>query len=419
MPEECFEALLAYTASSSRRPVDGLYDLAWGSFALKEIGRDYEPFLANIRSAVSMIVASDKLADVLYDYRRAVGLSLSICLFGAQKVGLHETRLDELCDVLTRNSKDSGLAELIGASFLMAKRLKRKEAERDLKKLMAGIKASCNKNPAYHIADLLSVAFFSAIVHDEFFLEALEDIKQNQYWMTYIDGDPERMAFLLYALSKAAYSKKAKGELSEWCRNQLNVVAEKLYLDLKKKRLLNSQSYIDLIDALLGVAEGFNAHVKQKFGSLIRKGEGNEIIIDREAIAPLPRVDLLAKVYIALSEAGYIRPFMLSKREIDVYRQIRAELKSYRRIRKYELIFIMATSALFMPLMLLLMLTGNITALPPVNNLLLYACIGMLIAIIELYYRQIWKRGFLSLKESLEFLSSLIKKIFKFKEARS
>lgn len=391
--------------------MDGLYDLAWGSFALKEIGRDYTPFLVNIRSAVSTIITSDKLADVLYDYRRAVGLSLSIYLFGIQKVGFPENRVDELIDVLTQNSRDSGLAELIGASFLMARHFGRKTAEQDLKGLMREIKASCNKNPAYHITNLLSLAFFSAMVHDEFFLEVLKEIRQNQSWMAYVNEDPEGMAFLLYALSRAAYSKKIERELSEWCRTELEAIAEKLYHALKEKRLLDSQSYVDLIDALLGVAEGFDAHVRQKFGSLIRRGEDDEIIINRKAIALLPRIDLLSKAYIALNEAGYMRPFMLSKKEADAYRQIRAELKSYRRIRKHELIFIMATSALFTPLMLLLMFTGGIAAFLPVGNLL-YLYTVLLIAILGLY-RLIWKRGFISLRELLEFLPSLIRKIFK------
>jgi len=399
--ETHLKSLLAYVAKSSRKPIDGLYDLAWGSLALKEMGMDYEYFLTNIQSAVSMIASSSELADVLYDYRRAVGLSLAIYLFGARRAGFPEERLNELCNVLTQILKDRKieLAELIGASFLLAKHLKRSDAEEDLKSIIMKIKESCLKNPAYYLTDMLFIMFFLALAREgEFLIEALEDIRQNRSWMAYINEDPERMALLLYVLSKAAYSRNVKAELAEWCRTESNRIAEELYYALERRRLLDPQSYVELIDALLGVAEGFDAHVKQKFGLLIKMGEGDEIIINRKAIMPLPRIDLLAKAYIALCEAGYIRPFMLSKREADAYRQIQAELKGYRRIRKYELFFIMVTSALSIPLIFLTL------ALMLTNNEIFYPSLILLVAIIIGSYQHIWKRGYVSLRELLEVL---------------
>ncbi|MHA1616474.1 MAG: hypothetical protein ACTSX9_04110 [Candidatus Njordarchaeales archaeon] len=401
MSEAYIDYLLTYTAKSSRRPVDCLYELAWGSFALKEMNRDYKHFLSNIRSAIAAIASSSKLMDVLYDYRRSIGVVLSIWLFGTREISFPEDRLDELCSTLVQISRDSGIAELIGVSFLLAKYLGRRETELELRSLMRKIEKASKKNPALYLTDLLSVMFFLAIVDltDEFLLRAIEDIKQNRYWMSYIEDDPERMALLLYVLSKIAYSdlKNVDTKLAEWCRAESNKLAEILYHDLKKKRLLDSQSYAELIDALLGVAEGFEDHVKQKFGSLVRRENDDEIIVDRKAIAPLPRVDLLAKAYIALNEAGYIRPFMLSRREVDVYKQIQAELKGYRRIRKPELIFLMSASSLF--IVLLVLLIGCHHILP------------IALATIVPLYGHIWKNGHISWKEILNSLRGLTERL--------
>jgi hypothetical protein len=62
----------------------------------------------------------------------------------------------------------------------------------------------------------------------------------------------------------------------------------------------------------------------------------------------MARMDLIAKMVLALYEAGYLKPFMLSKKEVDAYRQIHAELKNYRRVRKHELMFLSGVFILFM-----------------------------------------------------------------------
>lgn len=103
---------------------------------------------------------------------------------------------------------------------------------------------------------------------------------------------------------------------------------------------------------------------------------------------------------------------MLSKKEADAYRQIQAELKGYRRIRKYELLFMMATSALFIllvPLTLLVML-ANIMAIPLTRDKTIILLLGMSVIIIGLYWR-IWERGHISWKELLEWFYEMIRNL--------
>lgn len=412
MPEACLKSIphlevrLAYLTKSSKRSIDKLYELAWGCFALKELGRNYKFFLANVRSAVSIVSSSNDLIGILYDYRRAVGLSLAIYLFGPREVDFPKKRLDELCECLTQLSRDSRLGEVIGVSLLLSKRLKKKKFEKDLKSLLSEVWTSWMERPAYYLTDMLYVMFFAAKIHEkDFLLEALEGFRHNAQWMAYVNEDPERMALLLYALSKAVNLKITKSELFEWCHTEMKRIATELYHNLERKSLFDLQNYLELIDALLDVAEGFDTQVIQKFGTLIRRGEGDEIIIDKRIITPLPRLDLVAKTYIALSEAGYIRPFLLSKKEEDIYRQIQAEIKGYRRIRKYELSFIMITSLSFI-ISLLYLIFFKIMSISLQNILF----IGIAISFI---YWRIWKSGQISLKEISDIFHEIIHNLMK------
>jgi hypothetical protein len=172
-----------------------------------------------------------------------------------------------------------------------------------------------------------------------------------------------------------------------------------------KENYLTSDDYYSLVNALINAIAGFKTH------SLIKEIKNGEAIINlRDIDLRLLRPDLFSKIIIALYEAGYLRPFMLSKKEADIYRQIRAEVKRYRRVRKYELIFIFASLALLI-LLLPFAIHGLISLDLNISNYLnylrsyyLYYVLSIVLFPISVY--SIWKRGYISIRELLKYLEN-------------
>jgi hypothetical protein len=115
---------------------------------------------------------------------------------------------------------------------------------------------------------------------------------------------------------------------------------------------------------------------------------------------------------LALYEAGYLSPFMLSKKEADAYRQIRAEVKGYRRVRKYEMIFILISFTLFMllfPLTIYGLIATHldiiqITSSYPYLYLYYYAFCPLFISI---FIGHIWRKGQISRQDLIEIIKDI------------
>jgi hypothetical protein len=330
--------------------IRSIYDIAWRIFALEYIGRHYERLYKEACQIVSSFeqLSSEKLEDLLFDYRRAVGIALSIYLFRPESLDLSEERLDEICRILTANSESSEAGELIGATFLLLNRLKYKVLIDKIRVIMYKIRDMALREPEYYFIELMYISFFSAIANDSFYIETLEKIKRNEFLYDHIFDEPEKLTLFLYIVSKAIdYKNKSSIEI-EWCKTKRDEAASSLisfYEDIE----------YDLI---------------------------------------LARMDLIAKMILALYEAGYLKPFMLSKKEVDAYRQIRAELKNYRRVRKYELMFILGVFILFMFLLptILNSLFTNTTYF--IQFILAYNYLhGIVLVIVGLIIRSIWSSG--------------------------
>jgi hypothetical protein len=408
-PKECLDASLAalviYEVEIAKQSQpNNIYEIAWGTLALKNLGKDYKRLFNDVRSALSFLkeASPQEIEKFLYYYRRTVGAALSIYVFGMKELGFSEDRLHKICEALVNLSVESGIGELIGAALLLVEQLRKEDLKQMFLERLLGIinklKDLCHNAPENYIGDLLYIAFFSAMAEDKTYREILEMIRKNESWNTYIENDPENMPLFLYILAKAAYSKSEDKMLIKWCKEKVGEIGGNLISFLNETRLVQFGNYIHIIDALLIAAEETKAYVQEKY-PFIKEIRENEIAIDKKALAPfLPRLDLFAKAIISLNEAGYIRPYTLSKREADAYRQIRAELKNYRRIRKYELLFMMITSSIFL-LLAPLMFLGVITFQVKVTEQILSFAVSLfipIIAIIATIMRHIWKNGHIS-----------------------
>ncbi|WP_125672360.1 hypothetical protein [Candidatus Methanodesulfokora washburnensis] len=340
-------ALLMHGIEREQDKTRNIYDVAWGIFALKDIGRNYKYLYDEARQVVSLLgnMNSKDLNSFLFDYRRAVGIALSIYLIGAENLRLSRERLDEICEILTVNSETSETGELIGATFLLLKHLKHEEMEKKIKEVMIKIRKSGFKDPAYYLADVIYVAFFSAVIGDLFYIETLEEIHKNEYLLEYIMDDHEKLALFLYIVSKA--TSLGDHPLVEWCKDKREEVAKNLRDFIEENSLILS-NHPSIVNVLRDSTIDFEVYKQQNYRFVNNIGN-SEIILDSGVTNSLfLRPDLISKMILALYEAGYLSPFMLSKKEADAYRQIRAEVKGYRRVRKYEMIFILISFALFM-----------------------------------------------------------------------
>lgn len=393
--EERLIALLLYKVDKEQEKDYNIYDVAWGLLALRNIGKFNERLYDEVCQITSRLkrMSFEDLSDFLYDYRRAVGVALSIYLVGAKGLELSKRLLHELCEILVMNSKSSKIGELVGATFLVLRHFGNKEMEKEIKNLMFQIKELTVKDPAFHLTDLMYLAFFSAIADDRFYKEILELIHANRHLLAYIEDDPEKLALFLYLVSKATDSKDYP--LTEWCKDQRERVAH-ILKRFSVRDYLALSSHLSLMDVLVEVAQGVKGH------SIVKEVRGDEAVIDlRKVSLLLPRPDLISKIIIALYEAGHLRPFALSKKkEVDAYRQIRAELSSYRRVRKYELVFILTTSGLFMSLLPLVIIgLSNITMdMIQIISSLWYYYVVLVIPII-IFIQCIWKSGHISIQE--------------------
>jgi hypothetical protein len=395
--------LLAYI-SREHDKTNSIYDVAWGIFTFKSIGRRYEQLYeeAHYVSSLLMKMSPEDLSDFLYDYRRAVGVALFIYLLNEKSLGLSDRRLREICEVLIDHSEKSDIGELIGVTFLLLRHLKYKEMEKSIRNLIDKIKNLAINNPAYYLIDLMYIAFFSAIANDPFYVEVLEIIHKNEQLLAYIKDDPEKLALFLYMISKAVNSEDSS--LTEWCKEQRESIAP-ILMRFVKENYLTSDDYYSLVNDLINAIAGFKTH------SLIKEIKNGEAIINlRDIDLRLLRPDLFSKIIIALYEAGYLRPFMLSKKEADIYRQIRAEVKRYRRVRKYELIFIFASLALLI-LLLPFAIHGLISLDLNISNYLnylrsyyLYYVLSIVLFLISVC--SIWERGYISIRELLKYLEN-------------
>jgi hypothetical protein len=346
-------------------------------------------------------MSSDELSGFLYDYRRAVGIALSIYLIGKKN---HKLPMNEIFNILIENAENSEIGELTGVTFLLLNHFKNEELKEKITKLMNKIKEMGFNEPEYRLADTMYIAFFTAMVNDKFYIEILKNIMKNEHlFEEYIVNDPEKLTLFLYILSKAIDLNE--DSLVDWCKEKREEAAKSL------------QQFVDEISSTLGshfstggMRSSVNAHMQYD----LEKERYIEELPSAEAIPFFIRPDLVSKTVIALYEAGYLKPFTLSKKEADTYWQIQAELKRYRRVRKYELIFILISFYLFiliLPFLHYIVTTMHINVIQ-----VIYAYFNdykeinvILIPILILICGSIWEYGYIS----REILKLIVEKIFK------
>ena len=288
-------ALLASEICREHNKAHDVYNVSWAFFALKNVGRCNEQFRGKLHQELSLLlerISSEDLRGYLYDYRRAVGVALSLWLIGVENLGLSEGNLKEICEVLTSYSEESEIGELVGATFLLIRHLKNKVLEERIGKVMHKIKELAQRDPAYRLIDLLYAAFFSAIAGDEqFCLEVIELIRRNDSMLAYVKDDPEKLALFLYVASKAVDSGKCLN--LEWFREQRDAIAQDLMIFLNN--LLPLSHCPSPAGALLSAIGESKARSARGDGAVIG-------LPDADLIFPHP--DFISKATMALYEAG-------------------------------------------------------------------------------------------------------------------
>jgi hypothetical protein len=380
-----------------------IYDAAWALFALKYINRMHKQLRNEVRQMLLPLerMSSDELSGFLYDYRRAVGIALSIYLIGKKN---HKLPMNEIFNILIENAENSEIGELTGVTFLLLNHFKNEELKEKITKLMNKIKEMGFNEPEYRLADTMYVAFFTAMVNDKFYIEILKNIMKNEYlFEEYIVNDPEKLTLFLYILSKAIDLNE--DSLVDWCKEKREEAAKSL------------QQFVDEISSTLGShfsTGGMRSSVNAPMQYDLEKERYIEELPSAEAIPFFIRPDLVSKTVIALYEAGYLKPFTLSKKEADTYWQIQAELKRYRRVRKYELIFILISFYLFiliLPFLHYIVTTMHINVIQVIYAYFnVYKEINViLIPILILICGSIWEYGYIS----REILKLIVEKYLK------
>lgn len=346
-----------------------IYDASWLLLAYTFLGRKAERLCREIYNILLHLdsMKRDDLVDFLFDYRRAVGVALGAFIL-RKKIKSFKELLSKISQILFESSRDSEIGELVGASFLFVKYLsKDEELKKKLESLMKEIieKSFERKRFEQYYRDILYIAFFSALADQNLYIEILDRLRRNEQLIEYIENDLEAMALLLFTVSRLSMKRNGVDTaLKEWAREKRDEWAPELH------NLANEIGIYHWIQRNI-IFQGLFASYTEESSQDIES----------------PYLNICSKVTLALVEAGYERPFTLSKYEYDVYLQIKGEIKRYKRVRKIELVFLFLCTELSVFLLYRFFLP---TIIPIMFNL--KACI-LALTIVGILLYSVWKYG--------------------------
>lgn len=163
----------------------------------------------------------------------------------------------------------------------------------------------------------------------------------------------------------------------------------------------NLQLVRSIIDNASLLKETGRIRINEELKSIIKVCD-DELRIDLKKFpSPSLNSDLISKFLILAWKAGFDKPYFLSKKEYDVYLQIKNEVKMYRRVRKVELISLMIISGFF-SLIFSIYLLMQINVINQLMPIILFSL--SIVAVQYMIFSQIYKKGHISIKEIWEKL---------------
>lgn len=175
------------------------------------------------------------------------------------------------------------------------------------------------------------------------------------------------------------------------------------YLEIVKL-IENPQLITKIIEIASLMRETGKVKIDRELEDIV-KISNKELKINLEKLpSPSLKLDLLSKFLILGSKAGFDKPYFLSKKEYDVYLQIKNEIKGYRRIRKRELVALLFCLDCF----IWGFTVYTLTQFQPIFHAIIYS-IPLIPVLYGISY-QVYRKGHISLKEMWEELLKLLRR---------
>jgi hypothetical protein len=332
---------LLYTAQEieSRDPLGNLYDLAWSAFADLESG--------NPGKAASSILDPPKYPSVateafLYDYRNAVGAMTA--LYVAQRTrsaSFSATTARRILSLIKGLRWHDRTGEVLFAySLLLSELSPSKEEIAELVEMCStAVKESLLslEQLAREASDwsfcLLALSYIAKSKSDEFvgWIEASRAGAERIVETAQI----ETLAVLLWALCnleprpEASCLRDLREKIVQRLQGQLQDMAE---------FSIDPGVFEQLISAIQLAKEGFLPQAKEQFAGIEEFTDGRLTLNLGSMGIGMPKVSSLAKAKIGLLKAGFLRPYMLSSNQLDLYQKVlSAEASGQKYVRRYEL----------------------------------------------------------------------------------
>lgn len=238
--------------------------------------------------------------------------------------------------------------------------------------------------------------------HKEFIFSLIQELITKDS-LNIIKGDLELSSLLIFALShlldKFKFDKQYRSKYEELIDELFRTSYSNLLKIVHNPRLFN-----ELIEIASILRETGRINVTKNFQSVIQV-DNKRIHIDLEKL-PMStmKISLISKFLIAALESGFYKPYFISKKERTVYFQLKGEIRSFKRIRKYELFAIFLSVLAFVGWISWRIFTSFLS---PIYSII--PTIAIVITVLNIFY-QLYEKGYVSLKELYRSLASLIKR---------
>ncbi|MGC9200944.1 MAG: hypothetical protein ACP5F8_03275, partial [Candidatus Aenigmatarchaeota archaeon] len=384
--------------------VTSLYDKGWIALYFLKCEDDSPQFFRELENEIeSIIYDEEKFSELLLSLENTIGFFLgtySLLSLKSSEFGKNSENKERIKKLISNIEKSKWLeydGELLFSISLITEKLGLKLDVKNLFEKSFSQHTSVDKLRAKVYA-LLS--FVQKTKDDRKFVNSLlRELASNNEIMNLIEKDLELSSIFALALSSLLELEKEK---KEEIIDMMNKTFKIAYTEIKS--MVENPYFLNEITNAAIYSKEVGTFMPYEKSNNMTRISNNKLEISLENFPPVVslRLDLISKFLLSALECEFDKPYFLSKKEHDVYLQIKGETRNFKRVRKTELLLILSVLGLFL-------LYYSIQLAIPLN--LGFKSLILIGSIPILFYffvaKSIYERGYVSREDLVDFLKAL------------
>jgi hypothetical protein len=384
--------------------VTSLYDKGWIALYFLKCEDDSPQFFRELENEIeSIIYDEEKFSELLLSLENTIGFFLgtySLLSLKSSEFGKNSENKERIKKLISNIEKSKWLeydGELLFSISLITEKLGLKLDVKNLFEKSFSQHTSVDKLRAKVYA-LLS--FVQKTKDDRKFVNSLlRELASNNEIMNLIEKDLELSSIFALALSSLLELEKEK---KEEIIDMMNKTFKIAYTEIKS--MVENPYFLNEITNAAIYSKEVGTFMPYEKSNNMTRISNNKLEISLENFPPVVslRLDLISKFLLSALECEFDKPYFLSKKEHDVYLQIKGETRNFKRVRKTELLLILSVLGLFL-------LYYSIQLAIPLN--LGFKSLILIRSIPILFYffvaKSIYERGYVSGEALVDFLKAL------------